>query len=245
MKIIGVIPARGGSSRFFENPLALIAGKPMLFWVYKHCKEVSVFDDVFVATDSEKIRLAALEFGAKVVMTSSSHDTATERLYEVSQKIMADLYVMVNGHEPLLLADDIVKCIPENLDPDSFYVSNLMTDFSNPVEVVDATNLKIVTNSKGLCLFISRSPIPYPKGNMDYVYHKFVGVGAFTQKALDYYHNTPRGPIEKIEENDSFRFIENQMPIYYINAHCKSLSVDTPKDIDGVTEYLINERFEL
>ena len=80
---------------------------------------------------------------------------------------------------------------------------------------------------------------------MDYVYHKFVGVGAFTQKALDYYHNTPRGPIEKIEENDSFRFIENQMPIYYINAYCKSLSVDTPKDIDGVTEYLINERFEL
>ena len=82
---------------------------------------------------------------------------------------------------------------------------------------------------------------------MDYVYHKFVGVGAFTRKALDYYHKTPRGPIEKIEENDSFRFIENQMPIYYINAHCKSLSVDTytPKDIDGVTEYLFNEGFEL
>ena len=112
MKIIGVIPARGGSSRFFEKPLALIAGKPMLYWVYKHCKDVALFDDVFVATDSEKIRLAALEFGAEVVMTSSSHDTATERLYEVSQKIAADLYVMVNGDEPLLLADDIVKCIP-------------------------------------------------------------------------------------------------------------------------------------
>ena len=115
-----------------------------------------------------------------------------------------------------------------------------MTDFTNPVEVVDATNLKIVTDEHNRCLFISRSPIPYPKGNMDYVYQKFVGVGAFNKKALEFYHNTPRGPIEKIEENDSFRFIEHNMPIYYYNCHCKSLSVDTPKDILGVENYLKN-----
>lgn len=240
MKIVGVIPARGGSSRFFEKPLALICGKPMLWWVYTHCKEVKCFEEVYVATDSNKIKDVAESFGAKVIMTSDKHDTATERLYEVSQKVDADLYVMVNGDEPLLTEKDIIQCIPENLNADDFYVSNLMTDFSNPVEVVDATNLKIVTNKEGLCLFISRSPIPYPKGNMNYVYHKFVGVGAFTKKALTYYHSTPRGPIEKIEENDSFRFIENRMPIYYINAHCKSLSVDTPKDIAGVCEYLKN-----
>ena len=171
-------------------------------------------------------------------MTSPDHDTATERLHEVSTKIDADLYVMVNGDEPVVMPDAIVKCIPENLNPDDFYVSNLMTDFENPVEVVDATNLKIVTNKDGIALFISRSPIPYPKGNMNYHYHKFVGVGAFTKKALEYYHNTERGEIEKIEENDSFRFIENRKDIYYINAHCKSLSVDTPKDIVAVEEYL-------
>ena len=73
---------------------------------------------------------------------------------------------------------------------------------------------------------------------MNYTYHKFVGVGAFTKKALQYYHDTPRGPIEKIEENDSFRFIENRKEIYYINAHCKTISVDTPKDIAKVEEYL-------
>ena len=150
-------------------------------------------------------------------------------------------YVMVNGDEPLVLAEDIVKCIPETIPKDGFYVSNLMTDFENPVEVVDATNLKIVTAKDDRCLFISRSPIPYPKGAMDYVFHKFVGVGAFNRKALDFYHNTPRGPIEKIEENDSFRFIENHVPIYYYNAHCKSLSVDTPKDIAGVEAYLMRK----
>lgn len=238
MRIVCVIPARAESSRFFEKPLALICGKPMIQWVYEHCKEVEVFEEVYVATDSGKIKDTAEAFGAKVIMTSPHHDTATERLYEVSTNIPADLYVMVNGDEPLLTREAIVQCIPADLDPDTLYVSNLMTDFSNPVEVVDSTNLKIVTAADNRCLFISRSPIPYPKGNMDYVYHKFVGVGAFTRKALDFYHNTPRGPIEKIEENDSFRFIENHVPIYYYNCHCKSLSVDNRKDIEGVEKYL-------
>ena len=238
MKIICVIPARAESTRFFEKPLALICGKPMIQWVYTHCKETECFEEVYVATDSDKIKSACETFGAKVVMTSSDHDTATERLYEVSSKIAADLYVMVNGDEPLLTKEYIVQCIPDKLQADEIYVSNLMTDFSNPVEVVDATNLKIVTAADNRCLFISRSPIPYPKGNMDYVYHKFVGVGAFNRKALEFYHNTPRGPIEKIEENDSFRFLENHMPIYYYNCHCKSLSVDNRKDIEGVEKYL-------
>ena len=238
MKIICVIPARAESSRFFEKPLALICGKPMIQWVYTHCKACNSFEEVYIATDSEKIKIACEVFGAQVVMTSSNHDTATERLYEVATQITADLYVMVNGDEPLLTGEYIRQCIPaDNLDTDALFVSNLMTDFSNPVEVVDSTNLKIVTAADNRCLFISRSPIPYPKGNMNYVYHKFVGVGAFTRKALEFYHNTPRGPIEKIEENDSFRFIENHVSIYYYNCHCKSLSVDTPKDIEGVERY--------
>lgn len=238
MKVVCVIPARAGSSRFFEKPLALICGKPMLQWVYEHCKEVAIFNKVYVATDSDRIRDAAEGFGADVLMTSSDHDTATDRLYEVSTKVEADLYVMVNGDEPLLTSEAIVQCIPSDLETDTLYVSNLMTDFENPVEVVDTTNLKIVTASDHRCLFISRSPIPFPKGSLDVTYHKFVGVGAFTRKALDFYHSTPRGPIEKVEENDSFRFIENHVPIYYFNCHCKSLSVDTKKDVAGVEAYL-------
>lgn len=238
MKIICVIPARYASSRFPYKPLAEINGKAMIWWVYSHCKDVSCFNEVYVATDNIKIRKKCQDFGAKVIMTSPNHETATDRLYEVSKKIEADLFVMVNGDEPLLTKKDIIKCIPKEIDTNSFFVSNLMTDFNNPVEVVDTSNLKIVTNDRGLALFISRSPIPYPKGDMNYIYHKFVGVGVFTKKALDFYHKTPRGIIEKIEENDSFRFIENQMPIYYINAHCKSLSVDTPKDIFEVEKIL-------
>ncbi len=244
MKIIAMIPARGGSTRFNNKPLADICGHPMVYWVWKHTKEAAVFDEVYIATDSDEIRNTAEAFGAKVIMTSVDCETATERLYEVSQVIEADLYVMVNGDEPLIKAEDIVKCIPEAIPEDGFYVSNLMTDFSNPVEVVDPTNLKIVTNKDGICLFISRAPIPFPKGEMNYSYQKFVGVGSFTKSALEYYHNTPRGPIEKIEENDSFRFIENRKDCYYINAHCKTLSVDTPKDRVQV-ERLMKEMEEL
>ncbi|MCD7828061.1 MAG: 3-deoxy-manno-octulosonate cytidylyltransferase [Clostridiales bacterium] len=242
MKIIGMIPARKESTRFNNKPLALICGKPMVYWVWKHSKEVAVFDEVYVATDSEDIKSTAEDFGAKVILTSSDCETATERLYEVYKKINADLYVMINGDEPLVTADDIAKCIPEKIPEDGFYVSNLMTDFSNPVEVVDPTNLKIVTNRDGVCLFISRSPIPFPKGEMNYTYQKFVGVGAFTPAALEFYHNTPRGPVEKIEENDSFRFIENKKDCYYINAHCKSLSVDTPKDRVEVERYMVENQ---
>ena len=238
MKIICVIPARRESSRFHNKPLAEILGKPMIWWVYTHCSEVPMFSEVVVATDCGEIKAVCEGFGARVVMTSSDHDTATDRLHEVSQKIEADLYVMVNGDEPVLKSDAIMKCIPDDVQSGDFYVSNLMTDFEDPVEVVDATNLKIVTSRDGICLFISRSPIPYPKGSMSYAYKKFVGVGAFTKKALEYYHETERGPVEIIEENDSFRFIENRKDIYYINAHCKSLSVDTAKDIEQVETYL-------
>ena len=111
MKIIGMIPARGGSSRFNMKPLAQICGKPMLYWVWKHSKEVECFEEVYVATDNEEIKAVAEGFGAKVVMTSSDCETATERLWEVSHKVDADLYVMVNGDEPLVMAKDIVKCI--------------------------------------------------------------------------------------------------------------------------------------
>ena len=123
MKIIGMIPARGGSSRFNMKPLAQICGKPMLYWVWKHSKEVAEFDEVYVATDNEEIKAVAEGFGAKVLMTSSECETATERLYEVANMVEADLYVMVNGDEPLVLAEDIVKCIPESIPEDGFYMT--------------------------------------------------------------------------------------------------------------------------
>lgn len=238
MKIIGIIPARAESSRFPNKPLAQILGKPMIQWVYEHSKEASKIDEVYIATDSSEIEDVCNRFGGNVILTSSGHPTGTERVYEVAKKIDADLYVVVNGDEPVLTGDVIDQCIRDDAVIDDFYAANLMTDFTNPVEVVDTTNLKIVTNRLNEVMFISRSPIPFPRGDSDYTFKKFVGVSVFSKKALEFYHDTPSGVIEKIEENDTFRFIENGKKVYYYNAHCKSISVDTPKDIILAEQYL-------
>lgn len=238
MKTICVIPARKRSVRFPNKPLASILGKPMIWWVFIACKKVREFQEIYIATECKEIKQVCEKFGANVILTSEEHDTATDRLYEVSTKIEADLYVMVNGDEPVINEKAIEKCIPSNIDTKKFFACNLMTNFENINEVIDTSNLKIVTNKNGKCLFISRSPIPFPKGSLDFNYKKFVGVGAFTKKALTFYNNTPKGPIETIEENDSFRFIENNMDVFYYDSGFKSLSVDTPKDISSVEKYL-------
>ena len=240
MKIIGVIPARAESSRFYNTPLALILGKPMIQWVYEHAKASKKIDEVYIATDSEEIENACKAFGGNVVMTSPLHPTGTERIYEVAQKIDADIYVVINGDEPVISGETIDMVIPEdNINVNGFYASNLMTDFENPVEVVDTTNLKIVTNKLDEVMFISRSPIPFHRGNSNYTFKKFVGISAFTKTALDFYHTTEMGEIEQIEQNDTFRFIENGKKVYYFNAHCKSISVDTAKDVELAEEYLL------
>ena len=238
MKVIAIIPARAESSRFPNKPLAKILGKPMVQWVYEHSKAASKINEVYIATDSAEIESVCKSFGGNVIMTSPDHPTGTERVYEVAQKIGADLYVVVNGDEPVLSGDVIDQCVREDAVIDDFYAANLMTDFTDPVEVIDATNLKIVTNQLNEVMFISRSPIPYPRGNCSYTFKKFVGVSVFSKKALEFYHNTPSGVIERIEENDTYRFIENGKKVYYYNAHCKSISVDTPKDIVLAEQYL-------
>ena len=240
MKIIGVIPARAESSRFYNKPLANILGKPMIQWVYEHANASKKIDEVYIATDSKEIEEVCKAFGGNVVMTSPLHPTGTERIYEVAQKIDADIYVVINGDEPVISGETIDMVIPEdNINVHGFYASNLMTDFENPVEVVDTTNLKIVTNKLDEVMFISRSPIPFPRGNSNYTFKKFVGISAFTKTALDFYHTTEMGEIEQIEQNDTFRFIENGKKVYYFNAHCKSISVDTAKDVELAEEYLL------
>lgn len=239
MKVIGIIPARAESSRFPNKPLAKILGKPMIQWTYEHGMQATRIEEVYVATDSAEIKEAVEAFGGKVIMTSPLHPTGTERIYEASQKVHADVYIVINGDEPVISGATIDLCVPpETIDTTDFYASNLMTDFENPVEVVDTTNLKIVTNRFDEVMFISRSPIPFPRGNSNYTFKKFVGISAFTKSALEFYHNTPLGEIEAIEQNDTYRFIENGKKVYYFNAHCKSISVDTPKDIELAEEYL-------
>lgn len=234
MKIIGVIPARYNSSRFPGKPLMDICGKPMIWWVYHQVKIVRGMNEVYVATDDERIMNTCCAHGINCVMTKSTHGTSTERVHEVAQKVKADFYVAINGDEPLISPLVIEKIIPKNEFVSDFYVANLMTEIKRPVEAIDPSNIKVVTSAEGKALFMSRSPIPYPKKTLAYKYYKHVGILLYNFQALDFFANTAPGYNEKIEDINELRFIEHNKPLKMICVESESLSVDTPRDLERV-----------
>lgn len=233
MKRTGVIPSRYGSTRFPAKPLADICGKPMVWYVYQQALKADL-DEVYVATDDERILNICNGLGMNVIMTSDKHKTPNDRVHEVSTIINSDIYVCINGDEPLIEPEVINASLPEAGENITMFYSNVITTIKNPVEVVDPTNIKVIANNKGEALWASRNPIPYPKGNMEFTYKKIVGIAAFSKDALDYYVNTPRSEIEKAEELDLYRFLVNHKIVKLKEIECSTLSVDTPKDLEHV-----------
>lgn len=234
MNIICVIPARYNSSRFKGKPLADINGKPMIWWVYQNAMKVTEFSKVIVATDDDRIIEVCNKLNMQVVKTLDTHKTPLDRIHEVSINEQADYYMCINGDEPLILPNTMKELIPNTVNNSEICVVNAMTTIKNSPEVIDFTNLKIVTNEKGNCLYISRSPIPYPKGNLNFEYKKYVGITVLNKRALDFYNTTKRGVIESIEDNDLIRYLENGYTVSMIDVECDVLSVDTEKDLEIV-----------
>lgn len=238
MKIVGIIPARYKSSRFEGKPLADICGKPMIWWVYQQVKKVKRINEVYVATDDIRIQETCIKYGINSIMTSENIGTSTERLYEISLKVDADLYVCINGDEPLVQPDIIETIIPVSKPQEPIYVANLMTPINDPVGVVDNTNIKVVVDYLGNALFMSRNPIPYPKSSLNYRYHKHVGIIIYNKAALHFFKSTKKGINELIEDVNELRFIENGVPLRMIPVITDTLSVDTPKDLEKVRQII-------
>lgn len=238
MKILGVIPARYASSRLPGKPLADILGKPMVWWVYQAAKQSPLLDDLVVATDDERILAVCKEYGMNAVMTRADHDTPTARIQEVSCLIQADLYLQIMGDEPLIDPKAFELILPKTLPDDPYYVAGVTNRMEHPADVIDFSNQKVVCNARREILLISRSPIPYPKGTADFEYEKITGIQLFSKKALDFYAATPKSALEKAEENDLMRFIENGHTVHAVLSPYKTVSVDTPKDVDIVCDIL-------
>ncbi len=248
MKIIGVIPARYESSRFQGKPLADICGKPMIWWVYKHASEVEYFNELYVATDDQRIYDACVANDMKCVMTSTSHRTGTDRLGEVAEKIPADLYVNIQGDEPLMEPEVMKKAIEPFFSNPELQVSNLMTKITDPVDVVNFTVPKVITNKEGIGIYLTRSTAPYPKGSIDYTYYKQVCVYGFTPAALKFYceygKKYGKAKIEAIEDIEILRFIENGYKVQYIEVDSETVAVDTPNDLKKVNEIMAAKQQE-
>ena len=238
MKIIGVIPARYRSTRFPGKPLADICGKPMIWWVYQQCLKVEDFDAVYVATDDEKIFNTCTELGVQVVMTSDTHRTGTDRIGEVARKIPADLIVNIQGDEPLLEPATIRAAIaPFYTNPD-LQISNLMTKITDPIDVVNCTVPKVITNKDGIGIYLTRAAAPYPKGSLNYAYYKQVCVYGFKPEALQFYCDYGmtygKAKVEAVEDIEILRFIENGYQVQYIEVDSETVAVDTPNDLEKV-----------
>jgi len=239
MKAVGVIPARYESSRFPGKALADICGKPMIWWVYQQAIQVSEFTQIYIATDDERIEAECKNLGMGVIMTSDKHPTGTDRVGEVARKIEADLYVNIQGDEPLIQPDTIRRAIvPFENNTSGISVTNLMTEIRKMTDLSDSTVPKVVVNSKREAVFLSRLPIPYPKGTNKVKYYKQVCVYGFTPNALKKFCELPKGPAEEAEDIELLRFIENRMIVQMIEVEQDTVAVDTPSDLKIVREII-------
>lgn len=243
MKIVGIIPARYQSTRFEGKPLADICGKPMIWWVHYQFKKVKEIDEIYVATDDERIEKVCNEYGIKTIMTKDTHPTHLDRLSEVAEKVDADYYININGDEPLMMPEYIRFLLPTEKDSSKFYAANAMTTIKSPVEVVDTARIKIATDMQGYGMYMARTPIPYPKASANIVYKKFVGIQCFSRSALLFCGETKRGALESIEDIDEYRFLENGKKLKFVMTDATTLSVDTKKDLEKVRE-ILTERIQ-
>lgn len=239
MKIIGVIPARYESSRFPGKPLKMICGKPMIQRVYERARMVEELDEVYVATDDERIAHCCQEKSIPVVMTSVEHRNGTERLSEVAKSIEADIYITIQGDEPLLEPQTIKRVIEVIMEEDGIPCATLKTPYHNPVDVINGTTPKVVTDLKNDILLFSRSPIPYPKAALDYIIYKPIGVYAFKRKTLLEYANLEMGPLEKAEEIELLRLVEHGYKIRVGIVDSETVAVDTPKDLERIERFIM------
>ncbi len=242
MNIIAIIPARFQSTRFPGKPLADILGKPMLWWVYQQVSKVNALNRVVVAIDDERIRQTCVELGMEYIMTKDNHPEHISRIHEVASRIDADLYVCVNGDEPMIAPECIEQVLPKN-KPNGFYFGGAMRKLTNPVETIDPANIKIVVSETGQCVYMSRTPVPYPKGTLLFDYNKYVGIECFSKEALDFFVSTKQGVAEKIEDIDHLRFLEHGKTLMFTYVDSESISVDTYKDLEKV-RLLIAEKLD-
>ncbi len=240
MQIIGVIPARYKSSRFPGKPLADICGKPMIWWVYNNAKKSKFLNEVYVATESLIIEKKCQELGINVFLTSDEHQTGTDRIGEVARKIKSDLIVNIQGDEPMLSAETIDAAIEPFFEDSSLEVTNLMAKINNPVDFINFTVPKVVVNKENMGIYLSRSPIPYPKGKIEYDCFKQVCVYGYKPKALEFFCISPRGRLESIEDIEILRFIEAGYKVKFVEVISDTIAVDTPNDLIRVNELMRN-----
>ncbi|HEN8799554.1 TPA: 3-deoxy-manno-octulosonate cytidylyltransferase [Pseudomonas putida] len=228
-----VIPARYGSTRLPGKPLADIAGKPMVQHVYERALQVTNAHVVVIATDDERVAAAVRSFGGQYVMTSPDHPSGTDRLAEVMSQVKADIYINLQGDEPLVRPSDIEKLAAGMLDDNEVSVGTLCHPIDSQ-EAVNPNTVKVVRAENGNAMYFSRAPIPYPRDHVAANYLKHVGVYAYRRVVLAEYPKLKQPMIEEAEKLEQLRLLTAGFSIRAYLVEPTGPGVDTPECLERV-----------
>jgi 3-deoxy-manno-octulosonate cytidylyltransferase (CMP-KDO synthetase) len=238
---VAVIPARYESSRFPGKPLAQIAGQTMIQRVYERAKEAKRIARVIVATDDERIVSAVKSFGGEAAMTRKDHHCGTERVAEVAAHTAAAIYVNVQGDEPLIdpkAIDALVGAMEEDAE---ILIATPCSVIHQSAEIMDPKVVKAVVDFDGDALYFSRAPIPWVRDTVATVaprHLKHIGLYAFRHEALLEFPTLPPGDLERVEQLEQLRWLENGYKIRIVEYEYEAVSVDVPADVARVEKIL-------
>lgn len=246
MKFIGIIPARYSSSRFPGKPLAILGGKPVIEHVYRQVS--SVMEDVFVATDDQRINDAVEAFGGKAIMTRSDHKSGTDRICEALEKVGGSFDVVINiqGDEPFIQKSQL-ETVMQCFDDPRTQIATLGKPFESMEAVENPNSPKIVLDNDGYALYFSRSVIPFVRGKeheewlSHFPYLKHIGLYAYRTEVLMEISKLPQSTLELAESLEQLRWLQNGYKIKVGLTDVETIGIDTPEDLQRAEEKMSNQ----
>jgi len=236
-KVVGVIPVRLESTRLPRKALRQICGHSMIEWAYRRAHAWPGFSRLLVATDSDEVMAHCNALGISAMMTSSAHRSGSDRVIEVMGRAPADLYVNIQGDEPMVTAQHIELMVAPLRDGKRTGVSTLKVAITRE-EAANPNDVKVVTGRDGRALYFSRSPIPYDRtGQGGLQYYKHLGLYTYTREALETFSNLAPSELELAEALEQLRFLENGIPIVVVETTEDTVGVDTEEDLRKVGGY--------
>lgn len=244
VKTIAIIPSRYDSTRFPGKPLVDIGGKPMVQRVYEQAAKASSIDEVYVATDDQRIASVVTGFGGKVVMTSASHPTGTDRCYEACSKLDAEIVINVQGDEPFIKPEQIDQLV--NLFSDKkVEIGTLVKVVKNYATLMDPNVPKVVMSDLGSVIYFSRFPVPYVRGEEKslwvdkHVYYKHIGMYGYRKSTLEVLTKLEQTSLEQAESLEQLRWLQNGFRIHAAITEYESFGIDTPDQLEDLkTKFL-------
>lgn len=238
-RVLGVIPARWGSSRFPGKPLADLGGRPMLEWVWRRARAAHRLDEILVATDDKRIVLAAAAFGAEAVLTGEGIATGTERVAAAAASREAGIVLNIQGDEPFIAPGMLDAAVVALLREPAASVSTLVRKTRDRDRIADPNRVKVTMDLSGRALYFSRAPIPYDRGAPGSgEAWEHIGLYCYRRDFLELFTRLPPTPLENREKLEQLRVLETGYIIQTVEVEGETLGIDTPRDLETARRLL-------